>query len=138
MTTTATSGWPTGATTASRSSAPDGQFLMKFGSTGDGDGQLNRPTKVAVDKEGIIYVADFKNDRLQVFDAEGNFMTKLLGEATLSTWGRERVNLDPSSTWTPPFPSWTGPGNGTSTTCTSDRKAVPRPKEGNPMVGAGP
>ena len=69
---------------------------MQFGATGDGDGQLNRPTKVAVDKEGIIYVADFKNDRLQVFDAEGNFITKLLGEATLSTWGRQRVNLDPT------------------------------------------
>ena len=49
-----------------------------------------------MDNEGIIYVTDFKNDRLQIFDAEGNFITQLEGEATLSKWGQERVNLDPS------------------------------------------
>ena len=75
---------------------PDGQFLMKFGSSGQGDGEFNRPTGVAVDREGIIYVTDFKNDRLQVFDADGVFITKLTGEATLSKWGRQRVELDPS------------------------------------------
>ena len=75
--------------------APDGRFLMKFGSTGQGDGEFNRPTGVAVDKDGIIYVADFKNDRVQVFGADGGFITKLAGEATLSKWGRERVELDP-------------------------------------------
>ena len=76
--------------------APDGTFLMKFGRPGQGDGEFNRPTSVAVDREGIIYVADFKNDRLQVFDADGAFITKLTGEATLSKWGRERVELDPT------------------------------------------
>ena len=74
----------------------DGQFLMKFGASGDGDGEFNRPTGVAVDKDGIIYVTDFKNDRLQVFDTDGGFITQLHGDATLSKWGRERVNLDPS------------------------------------------
>ena len=75
--------------------APDGRFLMKFGRSGQGDGEFNRPTGVAVDKDGTIYVTDFKNDRLQVFHADGSFMTKLTGEATLSKWGRERVELDP-------------------------------------------
>ncbi len=74
---------------------PDGQFLMKFGSSGQGDGEFNRPTGVAVDKDGIIYVADYKNDRLQVFDADGSFVTALTGEATLSKWGRERLELNP-------------------------------------------
>ena len=75
--------------------APDGRFLLKFGASGQGDGEFNRPTGVAVDKDGTIYVTDFKNDRLQVFDADGSFITKLAGEATLSKWGRERVELDP-------------------------------------------
>ncbi len=74
---------------------PDGRFLMKFGTSGQGDGEFNRPTGVAVDKDGIIYVTDFKNDRLQVFDGDGGFITQLAGEATLSKWGRERVELDP-------------------------------------------
>ena len=74
---------------------PDGHFLMKFGTSGQGDGEFIRPTGIAVDKEGVIYVTDFKNDRLQVFDADGRFITKLSGEATLSQWGKERVELDP-------------------------------------------
>jgi sugar lactone lactonase YvrE len=73
----------------------DGQFLMKFGTSGQDDGEFNRPTGIAVDKDGLIYVTDFKNDRLQVFGADGSFITKLTGEATLSKWGRERVELDP-------------------------------------------
>jgi len=75
--------------------APDGRFLLKFGMSGQGDGEFNRPTGVAVDKDGTIYVTDFKNDRLQVFGADGGFLTTLAGEATLSKWGRERVELDP-------------------------------------------
>jgi DNA-binding beta-propeller fold protein YncE len=74
---------------------PDGRFLMKFGTSGRGDGKFNRPTGVAVDKDGTIYVTDFHNDRLQVFNPDGSFVTKLAGEATLSKWGRERVELDP-------------------------------------------
>jgi len=74
----------------------DGRFLMKFGASGQGDGEFNRPTGIAVDKQGIIYVTDFKNDRLQVFYADGGFLTTLTGEATISKWGRERVELDSS------------------------------------------
>ena len=75
--------------------SPDGTFLMAFGSSGQGDGEFNRPTGVAVDRDGIIYVADFKNERVQIFDTNGHFVTKLTGEATLSKWGKERVDLDP-------------------------------------------
>ncbi len=75
--------------------SPDGKFLMTFGSSGQGDGEFNRPTGVAVDRDGIIYVADWKNERVQIFDTAGRFVTKLTGEATLSKWGKERVDLDP-------------------------------------------
>ena len=73
----------------------DGQFVLKIGRSRRGDGECKRPTGVAVDQDGFIYVTDFHNDRLQVFDAEGTFVTKLAGEATLSKWGRERVQIDP-------------------------------------------
>ena len=56
----------------------------------------NRPTGIAVDKDGAIYVADYKNDRLQVFNSDGKFVTQLTGEATLSKWGKERVEIDQS------------------------------------------
>ncbi len=73
----------------------DGQFVLQIGRSGRGDGECKRPTGVAVDQDGFIYVTDFHNDRSQVFDAEGTFVTKLAGEATLSKWGRERVQIDP-------------------------------------------
>jgi DNA-binding beta-propeller fold protein YncE len=75
--------------------SPDGQFLMKFGSSGSGPGQLNRPSGVAVDKDGIIYVADWMNDRLQVFDVDGSFITLKTGDATISKWGKDKLDANP-------------------------------------------
>jgi DNA-binding beta-propeller fold protein YncE len=41
-----------------------------------GDGQLNEPWGVAVDQAGQIYVSDTWNGRVQVFDADGQFLRK--------------------------------------------------------------
>ena len=73
----------------------DGKFLMKFGSSGSGEGEFNRPTDVAVDKDGIIYVADWLNDRLQVFDPDGDFVTLKTGDATVSKWGKDKLDANP-------------------------------------------
>lgn len=75
--------------------SPDGQFLMQCGRSGSGDGELNRPSGVAVDKDGVIYVADWLNNRLQVFDAEGHFVTARTGDATISKWGKEKLDANP-------------------------------------------
>ena len=74
---------------------PEGTFLMQFGSPGAGGGEFNRPSGVAVDKDGIIYVADWFNDRVQVFDSEGGFIAKLSGDATVSKWGKEKLDSNP-------------------------------------------
>jgi len=37
-------------------------------------GDFARPTNVAVDKEGNLYVSDTLNDRVEIFDAEGTFI----------------------------------------------------------------
>jgi DNA-binding beta-propeller fold protein YncE len=73
----------------------DGQFLMKFGTSGSGPGEFNRPTGVAVDNDGIIYVADWLNNRLQVFDADGAFITLKTGDATVSKWGKDKLDANP-------------------------------------------
>ncbi len=75
--------------------APDGRFLMEFGSSGTGDGEFNRPTGVAVDNSGIIYVTDYMNERLQVFGDDGGFITKLTGDATISKWGKAKLDANP-------------------------------------------
>lgn len=43
----------------------EGEFLLKFGSNGEGNGQFNAPTGVAVDSNGNIIVADWGNSRIQ-------------------------------------------------------------------------
>lgn len=46
--------------------SPEGEFILKFGSNGEGNGQFNAPTGVAVDANGNIIVADWGNSRIQV------------------------------------------------------------------------
>lgn len=60
------------------------KLLRKMGTTGHNHelttpGDFAKPTGVAVDKEGDLYVADTLNDRIEVFDADGVF---------LRTWGK--------------------------------------------------
>ena len=38
-------------------------------------GLFSLPTNVAVDKEGTVYVTDTLNDRVEIFDADGNFIS---------------------------------------------------------------
>jgi DNA-binding beta-propeller fold protein YncE len=65
--------------------SPDGQVLMTWGSKGNGDGQFDDPTSVAVDAtNNKVYVADPRNRRIQVFDSGGKFLTKWL----VPEWGR--------------------------------------------------
>jgi DNA-binding beta-propeller fold protein YncE len=71
-----------------------GQFLMSFGVSGTGEGEFNRPTGIAVDQDGVIYVADWRNERLQVFNADGSFIMQLAGEATVSKWGKEKLDAN--------------------------------------------
>lgn len=47
------------------------------GSWGDANGQFRNPTDVAVDAAGTIYVADLDNFRIQVFDAQFQYVRTL-------------------------------------------------------------
>lgn len=52
----------------------DGKFQFEWGRKGTGPGQFDLPHSVAVDKNGLVYVADRSNARIQVFDANGKFL----------------------------------------------------------------
>ena len=55
----------------------NGKFIKTWGSKGSGDGQFDMPNSIAVDAKGNVYVADLGNQRIEVFDNDGNFKTQL-------------------------------------------------------------
>ena len=58
--------------------------------------QFNHPTDVAVDSDGDIYVCDWGNHRVCVFDSKGGPITTLIGDAqVLSKWGQQSIDANP-------------------------------------------
>ncbi len=59
----------------------DGNFLLRWGSEGNGEGQFafrtgnGHPGAIAVDAQGMVHVAD-ANGYVQVFDGQGKFVRK--------------------------------------------------------------
>ena len=45
----------------------EGKLISSFGTKGNGPGQFNQPRGIAVDKNGVVYVSDSRNNRLQLF-----------------------------------------------------------------------
>lgn len=54
--------------------AVSGQQLFDFGRRGSERGEFNFPRDLAVSKEGLLYVVDSGNFRVQVFDRSGKFV----------------------------------------------------------------
>lgn len=51
----------------------DGKRLREWGTPGNGPGQFKQPHGIAIDEQGIVYVADRQNGRIQRFDLQGKF-----------------------------------------------------------------
>ncbi len=51
-----------------------GKFLKAWGSYGTAPGQFNTPHSIAIDSRGLLYVSDRENNRIQIFDGDGNFL----------------------------------------------------------------
>ena len=47
-----------------------------IGILGSGDGQFNYPRAIAVNADGNIFVADSNNNRVQIFDKDGNYISQ--------------------------------------------------------------
>lgn len=64
-----------------------GRFLFEFGGHGVAkpapgvdatwdEGELNFPLGIDIDEDGTVYVADFRNDSISVFDPDGTFLRR--------------------------------------------------------------
>jgi len=52
----------------------EGEYLMEWGEAGSGPGQFDLVHGLAVDREHRVYVADRRNNRVQVFTEDGAFI----------------------------------------------------------------
>ncbi len=54
----------------------DGKYILEWGTRGKGPGQFGLPHNVVVDAQGMVYVTDRDNQRVEVFDANGKFLSQ--------------------------------------------------------------
>lgn len=54
----------------------EGDYVKHWGKPGTGNGEFHTVHDVAVDPAGKVYVADRTNERIQVFDADGKYLTQ--------------------------------------------------------------
>ena len=52
----------------------DGKFIKTWGKKGSGPGEFDEPHALAIDSKGRLFVADRGNNRIQIFDQDGNFL----------------------------------------------------------------
>ena len=52
----------------------EGELLRSWGEQGTGPSQFDTPHSVVIDTEGMVYVADRQNRRIQIFDRDGNYV----------------------------------------------------------------
>ncbi len=55
---------------------PDGTLLFSWGEPGTAPGQFRVPHSVWVDKQERVWVADRENNRIQIFNAQGEFLNQ--------------------------------------------------------------
>ncbi|MGI9648404.1 MAG: Ig-like domain-containing protein, partial [Acidimicrobiia bacterium] len=108
------------------------QFSLTWGSNGSGDGEFLAQRGIAVAADGSVYVVDTGHDRVQKFDADGNYLLQWGSSGTgnsqfdtpmgvaiasdgtvyISDVFNDRIQFfDPSGTYLGQFGS-TGTGNG--------------------------
>ncbi len=60
---------------------PHGRLVQSWGEPGAGQGQFHVPHGIAIDEEGIVYVADRENSRIQLFSPHGQFIAQWIDVA---------------------------------------------------------
>uniref|UniRef100_A0A1X7TUV8 RING-type domain-containing protein n=1 Tax=Amphimedon queenslandica TaxID=400682 RepID=A0A1X7TUV8_AMPQE len=66
---------------------PDLTFSHSFGSKGSANGQFQSPIDIAIDSQGLVYVTDNGNHRIQKFSPDGQFLGQF-GNRMFSYFGK--------------------------------------------------
>ena len=66
----------------------EGKFKSKFGTQGEGEGKFNFPCCLSLNKSQHLMVCDERNNRIQVFQPNGRFLSNLPTFIALLSNGR--------------------------------------------------
>ena len=65
----------------------NGQHQYSFGSSGNCPGQFRYPDQICIAPDGLVYVTDRENDRVQVFEQDGKFIREFGSDVLKSPRG---------------------------------------------------
>ena len=84
----------------------NGKFMFSFGSHGSGDKCFNWPSDLCFASDGLLYITDFDNSRICVYDKDGVFIRKFTttfrpkcidatncGHLIVSSWRSDKVMI---------------------------------------------
>ena len=75
-----------------------GQLISSFGSLGTKNGAFQAPTGLALDYDrGYLFVADWGNQRVQLFDRQGTFIRLIDQSSSDMLYGPQGLDYDPFS-----------------------------------------
>jgi len=89
--------------------AADGSFIERLGRTGQGHLELSAPHSIAIDTRGRLFIADRDNNRIVIWDEEGNYIDQW------HQFGRpsgvyidhtDTIYVADSESWGPDNPGW--------------------------------
>jgi len=87
----------------------DGTFVASWGSTGSGPGEFNVPHTIALDSRGRVFVGDRANNRIQIFDQDGNFLDvwyQFGRPSGIFITPDDRIYVADSESWGTDNPGW--------------------------------
>ena len=62
----------------------EGKYLLQWGKRGKGPGEFGLPHNLVIDAQGRVYVTDRDNQRIEVFDSTGMFLSEWTGTGGVS------------------------------------------------------
>src|SRR5258708_2761014 len=77
----------------------DGKFIKAWGTKGTAPGQFDTPHMLAIDSAGRLFVADRVNNRIQIFDQDGQFLDEWKQFGRPSAVYLHKTNISYGSDW---------------------------------------
>ena len=87
----------------------DGTFIKAWGTPGSDPGEFSAPHAIAIDSRGRLFVGDRWNNRIQIFDQEGNYAEqwKQFGRPSgIFITADDTIYVADSESWGPDNPGW--------------------------------